>query len=57
MSLYIKKLFITSFIFLLTLVFIPSSVLATTFDLIAPSDQIVRGQEVKFTININTEKK
>lgn len=36
---------------------IPNSVLATTFDLIAPSGQLTRGQEVKFTINIDTEGK
>jgi hypothetical protein len=36
---------------------IPNSVLATTFDLVAPSSQLVRGQEVKFTVNINTESK
>ncbi len=51
-----KKLLVT-FIFLLSLVFIPSSVLATTFDLIAPTGQLTSGQEVKFTINIDTEGK
>lgn len=30
---------------------------ALTFDLIAPTEQLQRGQEVKFTININTEGK
>jgi len=29
---------------------------ALTFDLIAPSGQLQRGQEVKFTVNIDTEK-
>lgn len=53
----IKKLLISFTFFLLMLIFIPSFVLATTFDLIAPSGQLVRGQEVKFTININTESK
>lgn len=28
---------------------------ALTFDLIAPSGQLERGQEIKFTINVNTE--
>lgn len=57
MNVKIKKLLITSFLFLLTLMSIPSSVLATTFDLIAPSGQLERGQEIKFTINIDTEEK
>lgn len=33
------------------------SIQAITFDLIAPSGQLERGQEVKFTINIDTEGK
>lgn len=53
----IKKLLIASFFFLLTLMSTPFSVLATSFDLIAPSGQLARGQEVKFTININTDGK
>src|SRR3989339_1795284 len=57
MNIYIKKLLITTFLFLLSLVFIPSSVLATTFDLIAPTGQLTSGQEIKFTINIDTEGK
>lgn len=52
-----NRLLMTFFIFLFSLIFIPSSVLATTFDLIAPSGQLTRGQEVKFTINIDTEGK
>lgn len=36
---------------------ITESVSALTFDLIAPSGQLVRGQDVKFTINIDTEGK
>ena len=31
------------------------SVYATSFDLIAPSDMLTRGQEVRFTINIDTQ--
>jgi hypothetical protein len=57
MNIYIKKLLVITFLFLLSLVFIPSSVLATTFDLIAPSGQLTSGQEIKFTINIDTEGK
>ena len=57
MKIKIKKLLITSLLFLLTLISVPSSVLATTFDLIAPSGQLTRGQDVKFTINIDTEGK
>lgn len=57
MNIYIKKSLVTLFLFLLSLVFIPSSVLATTFDLIAPTGQLTSGQEVKFTINIDTEGK
>jgi hypothetical protein len=34
---------------------IPSSVSATTFDLIAPTEQLQSGQEVRFSINIDTE--
>lgn len=56
MNIYIKKLLVT-LLFLLSLIFVPSSVLATTFDLIAPTGQLTSGQEVKFTINIDTEGK
>lgn len=51
-----KKILIMAFLILSVLI-IPNSVLATTFDLIAPSDPLVRGQEIKFTINIDTEGK
>jgi len=51
-----KKIILTVFLFLGILIF-PNSALATTFDLIAPSGELVRGQEVKFTINIDTEGK
>lgn len=57
MNIYVKKLLVAVFLFLLSLIFVPSSVLATTFDLIAPSGELVRGQEIKFTINIDTEGK
>lgn len=57
MNIYRKKLLISVFLFLLTLVTIPTSVLATTYDLVAPSGQLVRDQNVQFTININTESK
>ncbi|EKE14148.1 MAG: hypothetical protein ACD_12C00658G0015 [uncultured bacterium] len=57
MNKYIKELLTTTLIFLLMLIIIPTSVLATTYDLIAPSGQLVRGQNVQFTININTEDK
>jgi hypothetical protein len=49
-----KKILITTLLFLGVLI-IPNSVLATTFDLIGPSSTPVRGQEVKFTINVDTE--
>jgi len=57
MRLNIQKLLtITIFVFS-ALFLIPLSVSAITFDLIAPSGELIRGQEVKFTININTEGK
>jgi len=49
-----KKILITILLILGVLI-VPNSVLALTFDLIAPSGELVRGQEVKFTINIDTE--
>ncbi len=51
-----KKILITILLILGVLI-VPNSVLAITFDLIAPSGELIRGQEVKFTININTEGK
>lgn len=36
-------------------VFYTSSVNALTYDLIAPDGELVRGQDVKFTVNVNTE--
>ncbi|MEK7633591.1 MAG: cohesin domain-containing protein [Patescibacteria group bacterium] len=51
------KTFLTSLLCVLCFMFYVSSVQALTFDLIAPSGQLVRGQDVKFTVNINTEGK
>ena len=51
-----KKILITILLILGVLI-VPDSVLATTFDLIAPSGELVRGQNIKFTINIDTEGK
>lgn len=50
-----KKILITIF-FILGILIVPDSVLAdTTFELIGPSSEPVRGQEVRFTISINTQ--
>lgn len=51
------KKIIVMILLALGVLIIPNSVLATTFDLIAPTEQLVRGQEVKFTVNIDTEGK
>ena len=51
-----KKTLLLIFVFL-SLLIIPNSVSAMTFDLIAPTEQLVRGQDVKFTVNIDTEGK
>jgi len=51
-----KKILITIFL-ILGVLLVPNSVLATTFDLIAPSGELIRGQNIKFTINIDTEGK
>jgi len=51
-----KKILITIFLILGVLV-IPNSVSATTFDLIAPTGNLARGQNVQFIINIDTEGK
>lgn len=51
------KKFLVMILLALGVLIIPNSVLATTFDLIAPTEQLVRGQDVKFTINIDTEGK
>ena len=57
MGIYIKKILITAFFFSFGLMFAPTSVLAIAFDLIAPTEQLVRGQDVIFTINIDAEGK
>ncbi|PIQ71437.1 hypothetical protein COV87_03410 [Candidatus Roizmanbacteria bacterium CG11_big_fil_rev_8_21_14_0_20_37_16] len=49
-----KKTLLLIFVFLSFLI-IPNSVSATIFDLIEPTGQLVRGQDVVFTINIDTE--
>lgn len=49
------KKIIIAILLILGVLIIPHSVSATTFDLIAPSGALVRGQEVRFTINIDTE--
>lgn len=51
----IKKILVTFLFLLLAVVLIPSTVLATTYDLIAPSGTLTRGQNLQFTVNINTE--
>ena len=51
-----KKIIVAAFLFLGVLMF-PGFALATTFDLIAPSGELVRGQNVVFTVNIDTEGK
>lgn len=45
--------FITFFVFLL----LAKNSFAVTFDLIAPDGELTRGQDIKFTINIDTEGK
>lgn len=49
-----KSVFLVLFFLLVIFVF-AGGAYATTFDLLAPSGQLTRGQEVKFTINIDTE--
>lgn len=51
------KTFLTVLLCVLCFMFYVSSVHALTFDLIAPSGELIRGQEIKFTINIDTEGK
>lgn len=51
------KSFITVLLCALGFAFYASSAFALTFDLVAPSGELVRGQEIKFTINIDTEGK
>lgn len=55
---YCMKKFLVFFIFFYSFLFLFSKQsLAITFDLIAPSGELQRGQEVKFTINVDTEGK
>lgn len=49
-----KKILIT-ILLILGILIAPFSVSAAIFDLIAPAEQLVRGQNVKFTINIDTQ--
>jgi len=51
------KKFLVMILLALGVLIIPNSVLATAFDLIAPTEQLVRGQDVIFTINIDAEGK
>jgi hypothetical protein len=51
------KNFLTVLLCVLCFMFYVSSAHALTFELIAPSGELQRGQDVKFTININTEGK
>jgi len=44
-------------LFFLGIFLLPTKAFALTFDLIPPSGQLERGQEIKFTINIDTEGK
>lgn len=49
------KSFITVLLCVIGFAFYASSALALTFDLVAPSGELTRGQDVKFTVNIDTE--
>lgn len=49
------KSFITVLLCVLGFAFYASSAFALTFDLVAPSGELARDQDVKFTVNINTE--
>ena len=51
-----KKVFLLV-LFFLGIFLLPTKTFALTFDLIPPSGQLERGQEIKFTINIDTEGK
>lgn len=51
-----KKILLTILLALSYFLFVQDTQ-AVTFDLIAPSGQLERGQEIKFTINIDTEGK
>jgi SpoIID/LytB domain protein len=51
---YMKKL-LSFFVFLLVFLIFSQQAHAVTFDLIAPTEQLSSGQDVRFTINIDTE--
>lgn len=51
------KSFITVLLCALGFAFYTSSAFALTFDLVAPSGELIRGQDVKFTVNVDTEGK
>lgn len=51
------KKILTAFLFIAIYLSMAKGVLALTFDLIAPTEELQRGQDVKFAININTEGK
>lgn len=50
-----KKLFVFIVFVVVMLFTSPGHAMAVTYDLLAPSGQLVRGQDVNFTINIDTE--
>jgi len=50
-----KRFALTGFLLLVTLFILPSRSLALKYDLIPPSGQLQRGQDIQFTINIDTE--
>ncbi len=51
------KRILLSLLFIISCLFLTKDAFALTFDLIAPSGQLQSGQDVKFTINIDTEGK
>ncbi|MEK7522339.1 MAG: cohesin domain-containing protein [Patescibacteria group bacterium] len=51
------KTFLSVSLCILFFMFYVTTAHALTFDLIAPSGELVRGQDVKFTINVDTEEK
>jgi len=51
----VKRLLILVSMILFAVSVFPSLALATTFDLVPPSGTLQRGQDITFTININTE--
>lgn len=50
-----KKSILTFFLLFGLFIFLPKDSLAIKFDLIAPSGQLTRGQNIDFTINIDTQ--